>query len=296
MGYVGSLPELFERSTLFSNREIAIGIWLSALVVLALYTRSYRRTICGISRTFTSPQISIVFLMALIYVLIVNLALVKYDVWTLSIAKNSSIWFIAGAISSILVSATALDVTSSFRSKLMSLVKLSFLMELVVGFKSFPLAAEMILVPVATLVFIAIVLSENNQEFRKAKMKLEVTGAVIGFGLFGYGVFSIAAQYRSIDVLDTLTAILFIPILSLSFIPYLYLVALYSGYDQIFRRIGAFTDNREHIRKYTMFRLALRVNVRLSKLAHLSKAHSGELMRISDCDDVNILIDGSSCH
>lgn len=279
-----------------NNREIASGIWLGLFFGLSLTMPSVRGAYRGVIASFAAPQVSVVFGLAIVYILAAIIVLWAIGVWDSSSAKDSIIWFVAGASVSIFGAATTQDFYNSMKARLIALAKLTFWIEFIVAAYTFPLAVELVLVLFLSLLVLTRAVAYTDPKYSTVTVVLEKIQIVVGVGMLVGVAAGITENWREISATDTVKAIALVPTLSVLLVPYLYGVALYSGYDQVIRRMSMFADERQVGRWFLFRRVAVHANLRLGSISHLASEHSSDLMRIRDRGDVDELINQSPCH
>ena len=210
--------------------------------------------------------------------------------------KDSTLWFVISASSSVMTAATSRTSMVAIKSTLVQLVKLTIFIEFVVGLYVFPLAIELVLVPFVSFLLIVQIVPSVRSEAPKVAAFVDRLIGVLGIGLVIWVVVRILIDWPSLWSLDSVEILILIPVLSVLFVPYLYWVALYSGYDQLFRRSSKRGTNPIDARWYLRRRILIHVNVRLGRITHLLNKHSFDLMRISEHNDVDVLFRKSRCH
>ncbi|GAA0469071.1 hypothetical protein [Alkalibacillus silvisoli] len=229
-------------SEIFTNRELAIGFWMIAFIVMILTIRNVRKEIPKIIKAAISGKLLIWYTSMLLYFIVMIIFLFKVGYWELRLLKGTIIWFfVVGVVSSFGAVEKAKDSTY-FVNFLKNNFKLLILLQFIVNLYSLPLIWELILVPFIVFIAILTIVLERpgytGYEYRKTKEILNTTLAIIGIFILFYSIVSLIINWNDIVVEDLIKAILLPILLSFLFVFYMYSFVLYATYEMTFMRLG----------------------------------------------------------
>ena len=219
---------------LFSEREIAAGIWLFAAIAAAFgasRTRPLVRTI--IAMTLRRPIISVLLCYAA-YVVGVVALLAEYGLWNLEYIKITVMWFIFSGIAAVIdVASTKDSEQSHFGSWVADNIKALIVVEFLAHAYSFSLVVELALFPVIFVLAGALETSKNDPEAEMAKVVFEMILGSIGLVFLAYSAFQVATNWSQFVDGDPVASFVLPPLLSLALLPFLYLTHLFVWYELI---------------------------------------------------------------
>lgn len=236
----------------FDNRELAILIWLALLFILMLANREFRKSILNFLKVFCVPQILTSFLLMSMYVAGEVFLLESVGAWNESQIKNTAKWYILVAAIEIFKAGNIKDKENYFLGVIARNFTLLAILEFIVAIQPFSFWIELLLVPITVFMVMASAMAETKPELNSVKGLFAALLSAIGFSMLMYGVFYVCNNFDSIDkelkVMDFLTPIL----LSILYLPFVFLFSLYVLYDGILVRINIYTDDSS-IRRYARY-------------------------------------------
>lgn len=131
-----------------------------------------------------------------------------------------------------------------FRPTLTRMFKLTWLIEVFVGFYVFGVFAELILLVVLIFLGGMSAVAASRERYQPAKRLVDGVLAIIGLGLLLFVVISVIVNWEDIDKPLAARAFLLPLGLTVGSMPYLYVMALWAGYHDAFIWIKAETKDR----------------------------------------------------
>src|SRR5690606_29830316 len=151
---------------LFNTREIAVGMWLSTLLVLGLSKDKIRSAMFGVIGAFCQKKLLIVLTLMTGYIGLIVYGLAQLGLWDFSQTKNTLLWASTVApVSLFRVPAMAED-EDYFKKALVDNFKVIAVFEFVVTFYTFPLWIELIVIPVSAFLVMVQAYSERKSEYK----------------------------------------------------------------------------------------------------------------------------------
>ncbi len=238
-----------EETALFNNREIAIAIWLFVCIGFAASNSEVRSAAVGVWKALCNRLILILFGLMVSYIALVVLALYRLGAWDSGQLKNTILWGATVALVSLFRIPQIAEDEHYFRNALWDNFKVVALIEFVVGFYTFSLWAELLIVPVTTILVALHTFSGSKKEYKPVEALLGAVLALAGFGLIVYAGYSLVTDFWRFAKPSTLSDVTLPILLSLLFLPFLFVLSIYVNFETTFRRLE-FTIRDPALRRY----------------------------------------------
>jgi hypothetical protein len=220
--------------SLLSNRELAAVI-LSAMVLVGLLaSRTGRKSLTGIARALYGRLLIVIALYVVYLVLAVALA-ERVGLWNRGLLKDTIVWM---SIAGLGMFGRFPDVGGDphfFRRSLLRVVGLVALAEFVVNLVSFNIVMELVLVVVFSFLAMMAAATAHRADLRPAARAVEYVTMMVGVLFIAATSVKIYQGRNSFDreqLLLGLGMVLWLPTVALTGV---YLIALYSNYEDLFR-------------------------------------------------------------
>lgn len=275
---------------LFNNREIAIFVWILIFSILALSIKSIRSSINSIFGNLFQKKIMIILILMIIYVnLIIQLGF-RFQLWDFTMVKDTIYWFFGSALVLFFSVDNAKDDEDYFKKILLNNVKFILILEFIINLYAFSFWFEMILIPSITIFAIMSAVAETQNKFASVKKVLDFILASYGIGLVIFAVLNTASDYNILFNNTNLTTFLLPPILTISFLPFIYFFALYMAYEILFVNLSIYIGKDKsllHFAKRKIFQICL---FRLNNIQKLKRDYLRDLLIIREREDVLNLV------
>lgn len=273
----------------FNNREKAIVVWLLLFFVWILFRKDTRIAVFNVLKVFFDKKIISIVLGMLLYTLLIVFSLYKLGIWDTFLLKDTVFWIIGTALVLLFSTNKATQNVSFFKKTVINAFKLVIILEFIINFYAFNFWVEMIFIPILVLIGGMSALSETKEEYKTVKRFINSILAFIGFFLVIYAVGNVIANYQTFANLRNLNTLILPPLLTLFYIPYLYLFALVMAYETLFIRLGIFIKDT-HLLDFTKQRIVLLCNLNLGKLNRFAQTYTREFMKLNSKSAVKKLI------
>lgn len=211
--------------------------------------------------------------------------------WQLEMLKDTVLWFCFVAFAAVVRFTTSRDNERILRQVLLDNVKLIILIEFLIGTYTMSLPMELLFVPFVTfLVMIEAVASLDDKNASVARL-MAFTLAVVGFAILGFAVSRAIGDYRNLGTMNTVRSIVFPPLMSIAFTPFVYVVVVLATYEIVFGRLALGRDKTADIIRYAKRRILLHHGLSLRRLRDFAKRPPFEIMQIQTTDDVDRLLE-----
>ncbi|MCC6598768.1 MAG: hypothetical protein IT559_08265 [Alphaproteobacteria bacterium] len=281
----------------FSNRELALMIWVALIVIAILFKSDWRKLCKPILKILSERVIIVAFAVYYVYVAFLVFFLEDLHLWDTSQLKNTVIWSIFVGISTIFRVASQREEKHHifFKKWLHDSIGVTVFVEFLVSFKTFSLIAELILQPFLALIVMVGAYSESRDEYKKAEQLCNVILGIAFIVIAYHAVQGVFVDYNVFASVATLKDFITPILLSIFFTPFLYVLYAYSTYETFFIRMQwIFKD--EELRKFAKFQallafitdldLLLRWGSRIQNITPRNKAEIKESIR--DIKDLKI--------
>jgi hypothetical protein len=246
------------------NREKALLFWVAVLIAVAFRMRAGRdfvRTIGGVLR----GKLLLMLLGYVLYVAGVIVLLAGAGFWTTAVASATAFWFAGPGMVMFLTSNAAISDPHYLRNLLQRALWFLLGIEFIVNLYVFPLAVEILLVPVVAVIAVFGALPPDTKGAAGAKKFSETALAAFGVFLFIRFAVRVATDFSDFTSSETLARFWLPSVLTLAVLPFFYLLGVYMLYEQAFLRLGFFMEG-EPLLGYAKRSMVRRFGLSLSEL------------------------------
>jgi hypothetical protein len=226
-----------------SNREYAILFWALlcalALLVWAFRSAEWRQSL-GELRALTAPKLLLLFVSTALHTAVVVFLANEAGLWHRTSLKEAIYWFVGTGLILVGNAAGVAGDPARFKRILRQALRLTIVVEFIVGLYVFPIVIELLLVPIAALLVCMSVVAEKDTKLAPARKLIKSAVVVGGLLLLAIGVARAIFDLDGLLTTDNASDLLVPPALTLALIPFAYLVAVVSAYEQLFIRISFF--------------------------------------------------------
>lgn len=221
-----------------NTREIAIIIWVIIFLIVIFYIKNLRKAALDVVRAFFSTKLIIPFIGMILYISLILYLLSLIGLFNINLIKDAFFWFFIGAIPLFLKAADIKKKYKNFfRNNIFEFIKLTTVFSFFINFYTFNIIIELILQPVIILIVLLIVVSKSQEKYKPAEKFFSFIFSIIVIYLvfnFLYNIFVNPNGFLKIN-----TGIIYIlpPILTITLLPYIYILALYIEYESFYIRL-----------------------------------------------------------
>jgi hypothetical protein len=225
---------------LVTNRELATLVWVAALIVyvaLQGVSGGVAKSLRSALRSLLSPKALTPLLLYMAWLAGIVWLGEQIRLWQPALLKPTIVWAVFSGVGLFFGFTKALARKSFFREALLGSVGATLLVEYYVNFVSFPLVLELILQPVAILAAVIGAYSARRPDHKGVVKLCNRTLILIGSVSFAWVLWNLATRWSEIDVAMAARE-LFLPLwLTPAALAFVYLLAVYAGYESAFTRI-----------------------------------------------------------
>lgn len=254
---------------IFSTRELAIFFWIIIGIFIAIFNEQLRNGIFDVLKTIFGKKIESALFSLTVYVAILVYTLYKLELWNLSMLKDTVFWYFVTALI-LFFTINKIKTLSDFKNIARQNFKWTMILEFVVNFYTFSLLKEILILPMATLATFLLIYSETDDKYIKVTSFLRNVLAIAGIMLIIYVGYKTFKNYKELFTIHNLFSLLQPPILTLLLLPFLYFVALFIHYEELFVRIRFITTDSVK-RKNLKRQILLKANFNLNGLNNINQ-------------------------
>ena len=268
----------------FNNREIAIGIWVIIGLAVILPTKPARQFIKTAIPILFCKKFVIFYIVFLSFLGLVLFALNWAGLWDLTLLKDTVFWVLFVELPLFAKAIEKADGGRFFSKLIRENVAIVVAIEFFVGFWTFSLITEIILIPLTVLISVLQVLAGQDKKHRSVKRFFDGLLVLWGIILLINAIYSLIHAPNQFLSFDTLKSLL-LPLVLLVFnLPVVYGLALYNTYEQIFIRIKGSKSEQKKM-KWQVIRFS---GINLSKVSAIRKSLPNTIVCCRTSDDLQI--------
>lgn len=271
----------------FNDREIAIGIWIAIGLIIILSKKNARHEIRNIVFVLLNKKMMILYgvFICILGLILTLLSLIGF--WDSTLLKDTVFWVLFVEVPLFARAIEKADSEHFFSELIRENITAAVFIEFFVGFWTFELAIEIILVPVVVVVsaiYIWIDTSRRNLPLKRMLDKLRIPWGMI---LLLNSLFGLILNPMSFFNLDILKAFLLPFILLIFNLPVVYGLALYNNYEQVFLRIHGSKRDQKNMRR----QIILFSGISLSKLSAVRRNLLSSELYYQSSADLRVYLD-----
>ena len=256
---------------LFSTRELAMGIYIVALLIYVLCHEKSRNALLKVIKIALFPRISVTALILAAIGIGAAFYASRFSIWDNAYYKDVVMWalFVGwplcfGAISS--------KEKGYFHNAIVDNLKFTVLFDCVFSTFTFPLWVEMLIIPTTTIIVLLETVAKREEKSKVVAKLMSGLLTIIGFVVLFFTVKIAIAEFET-EMTSGMAASLIIPlILSIMYVPFAYLLALYAAYEVSFLRMKFCEPDKLWIRLWHRIKALVICNFSLDKARILQKS------------------------
>lgn len=235
---------------IFSNRELSIILWLIIILISVPLIKPLRKPLIiflrNIIQILAKGRILIVFLSMIIYWVVILLFIKILTPWEPIYFKDFIFWLLLVGFSLVFKSIQAKN-SKFFLNIFLAGFKWTIILEFIANLYCFSLLTEFILFGLLSFTGILRSVSEldkNNAQVTKVLSFIFNTTLII---MFFYSVIKTIIEYDKLLTISNFMHLLLPTVITILFIPFIYILATYSAYETFFIRLSIMTDRKEKV-------------------------------------------------
>jgi len=244
-----------------SNREAAIAIWLLIGLIWAFTQSKIRQSLLLVIKSFFAWKLSMSYIAMLSYIAMILFILHLVGIWNMIHITTTILWVICVGFVMLFENLKANN-ESFFKNSVKANLKVLVVFEFLINFYVFSLWVELLLVPVSGILGGLLGIAATKKEYASLQKSLNTFMAIIGTLLVGYALYMTINDYKNLFTLHNFESFILPILLTIMFLPFVYLWAVYANYETLFIRLEFFVSDKSllpYLKKRTF--LAFRLNL-----------------------------------
>lgn len=277
---------------IFNDREKAVMVWVVLALVLMLVNSDVRKSLSNLFASFFKLQILIPLFLMISYVALIVLLLSRVQLWVTPMLKDTVVWFlIVGSVMLVNYSEVKKD-RAYFERKILGVLGAVAIIEFIVNLYTFPFWIELLLIiPGIFIITILLAYSSTKRQYISVKKVLGWVLAVVGLTLVVFALINIVNGFQDFATVKNLRGFLLPLWLTIATLPFIYLLALYGSYEELFIRLDFLMKVDKGTINYTKWKILIACLMNLKKLNSASKELPAKLIYVSNKSDVIKLVE-----
>ena len=223
---------------IFNNREIATAIWICIISIIFSFKSEIRNSVLNSLKIFFNWKIQLSIFSLIIYSSIIISLLYSIKFWTFDFLKDSIMWF---CFTGIVLSFDALTKSKDedlFKKIIFNNIKVLIILEFIINTYTFSLIGEIIFLPIITFIAMIEVFLKFDKKYLSIEKLTRYIQITIGIIILTLSITKIITDFNNFGNLNTLRSFLLPPFLSISILPFIYLMFIISNYEQLFLKLN----------------------------------------------------------
>lgn len=274
----------------FNTREMAVIFWLLIMIVWVISQKTIRKSLFDVFRALFKLKILSVIISAILYTVLVAYILAKVGIWEWTLLKDVIYWFIAIAFVLLMNTNKATQEKGFFLNVLKDNLKIILVLEFLLTLYTFNLLAEIVLVPILVIIGVISAFAATKKEYLPVKKLFDFILSLIGIFFIIFALGKVFGDFQNIANSQSLRTLILPPLLTAAFIPFVYFFALIMAYETLFIRLSIFNKKNPSLIKFAKYKIMRLCHLNLAKLNHFAKESTQDLMKISNQEDVIVMI------
>jgi len=198
--------------------------------------KSTRKAVFDVLRAFFTIKIIIPFIVMTLYTLLILYLLSLIGLFNVNLIKDAIIWFFVGAIPLFFKTN---DINKKyknfFRNNTFEFIKLTTVFSfLFINFYTFNIIIELILIPILIVIVFLIAFSKTDEKYKPAEKFLNIIFLIIVIYLILNFIYNLFMNPNGFLNINTGITYILPAILTITFMPYIYALALYIEYEAFY--------------------------------------------------------------
>jgi len=214
--------------------------------------------------------LSMIFLM-IIYIVTIVGVLYYFDLWNRTLLKDTIYWTFGGAFILLVNVHKATGEDNHFKKIALDSFKLIIVIEFLSNLYVFNLALELIFLPIILFFSLMSAFAERKDEHKPVKKLSDSLIAIYGIAVSIFSVYHIIIDFNNIATASNLKSFLLSPTLTLLYLPFLYLMALFMAYESFLKsRKWILKENKKAFR-YLKWKVFIKCNFSIRKIRKVTR-------------------------
>jgi len=265
-----------------TNREISLLVWLLVLLAFVWAKRDLRQSFNQVLKAIFLTRIGVALLAMILYVALIVLGSYAVGLWHLWMLKDTLFWLFGSGVILLFNIDKAAKEERYFKSVTIENLKFATILTFILNLYVFNIWVELALAPILAVLAMLIVVAGTKAEYGPAEKLFKWVMGLVGAGLLVYVTASLLADFKGFATLKNLEDFLVPVALTLTLLPFIYILALYMSYELIFVRLGMFLRERQDLVRFAKWQAVRSCRLRLGSVRRFSGEYTNRLGRARD--------------
>jgi hypothetical protein len=239
-----------------NNRELALFVWSAVAAGLVLLYSDLRAQLPGLFKIAAHPKIVLSLAALAAWVGLEVWFAAHLGWWNSTLATETGLWFLTSGLVLFFNVTEAFTKPHFLRRKAVATLQMTVLLEGYAGLVSFALLVELTLQPLAFILGAMAVVATRQDQYAPARRAVQSLLILVGLLILGNVTLTLAIHWSTTDSADLFRQIAAPVWLTLGVIPFIYVLAIYAGYDMAYARTN-WEESRPDARRRAKLALAL---------------------------------------
>lgn len=248
----------------FNNRELAVSIWILFTVIWCVSYSKVRKPFFQLIKAFFVWKLTFSYMLMFTYIACVIWGLKAISVWKIDHIFLTFLWCVCVAFV-MLFNFQKTNDQNFFKNSVKDNIKGLVFLEFFVNLYVFNFWVEFMIVPIFAIIGGIKAIAERNKEYEIVNKLLNYILVATGSFFILYAAYKVFADFENFATIQNFESF-YIPILlSILFIPFVYITALFAAYETFFIRMHFFVPEKTVLR-YAKLKTILSIQFNLWKL------------------------------
>ena len=223
---------------IFSSRELATGIWALIIIVLIFVSKKIRGSAFNVLKTALSKHLLIPFVCMVLYASCFTVLFTMFSLWEWIYLKDIIIWVLFAGVPTCFSAISRDNHEGFYRDIILDNIKFSAFVELIISTFVFHIVAELVLIPIFTILFIFQAVAGMKEEHKPVQKLFSAIIIIATITVLVFTAKEAVASYREIGIVDSIVSFCIPIAFSLFFLPFAYIFSIIAKYQVLFIRMS----------------------------------------------------------
>jgi len=173
-----------------------------------------------------------------------------------------------------------------FKKIIFDNIKILVILEFIINTYTFSLIGEIFFLPIITFIAMIEIVSKFDKKYLSIEKLTRHIQIIIGIIILALSIIKIITDFKNYGNLNTLRSFLLPPFLSISILPFIYLMLIVSNYEQLFLKLNSCEIKNNNLINYAKKKIFLNCLLSLKKTSKALNMNIYNLININTYEDV----------
>lgn len=262
-------------------------LWIVVALLWLLSKEHTRKLLFNLLKAFLNWKILLIFLLMIAYVSIELVIFNKIHLANRYLIKDVIFWLFGSAFVILININEANSDKKFFRKMIIDNLKLIVVAEFIINFYTFNFFVEMVLVPLIFFLMAMSTIAGTEKKFGLVKKIMDFSLTSVGIIIIAYAFIGLINHSSDLASFDNLRAFVLPPALTILYVPFIYLLALFMAYEILFVRLDSLLHHNKSLIALVKKKIILSFHIKLKKLNQFSSNCAKEFLTFKNENDVD---------